>query len=194
MADLVSPFAEVARRPVPPLPGAVPQVTLAPLRIHPAWEVQSFDRSADAGPALARALKLKPAGIGQCVGSKGKRMICADTGRWIVHADAELPGLREAAGPACSVVDITHARAGFRLAGTAAKVLRKLVKLDLSDDRFAVGRAAELQLHHLGVMLIRVAPDAFDIYALSSFAEDVWDAVADASIEFGYRIEAEQGF
>ncbi|MEM8878651.1 MAG: hypothetical protein AAGD23_12390, partial [Pseudomonadota bacterium] len=136
MADLVSPFAEVVRRPVPPLPGPSPEVTLAALRIHPAWEVQVFDRSAQAGTALAKALKLKPVDMGYCVSSKGRRMVRADIGRWIVHADADQPGLQKAVGLQCSVVDITHARAGFRLAGAATRVLQKLVRVDLSDDRF----------------------------------------------------------
>lgn len=194
MPELVSPFAEIARRPVPPLPGPEPQVMLAPLRIHPAWEVQAYDRSGNAGAALAKALKLKSVDIGQCASSKGTRLVRADVGRWIVHADADQPAIGAAAGKDCAVVDITHARAGFRITGAAKNVLHKLIRVDLTLDRFPVGCAAELQLHHLGVMLIRVGKDSFDIYSLSSFAEDVWEAVADASIEFGYRIEAEQGF
>jgi heterotetrameric sarcosine oxidase gamma subunit len=197
VAKLISPFAEAAQRPVPKAPDGVPQVTLTPIASHPAFEVQAFDRSGKANAALGKALKLDAPELGQCSHSSGLRLIRTDVGRWIVHGEITQNALEEAAGKTCAVIDITHARAGLRLSGMSGvgpQVLHKLVKVDLSPDRFPIGRAAEMQLHHLGVMVIRVSKDAYDIYALASFAQDVFEAVADAAIEFGYTVDAEQGF
>lgn len=88
-----------------------------------------------------------------------------------------LGGVAEVAG----VIDLSDARAAFRVAGEDARDrLALLVPLDLDDDRFPPGSCAATLLAHTSVLVLRHGTGLFELQCGRSFAGTVQDAVDSA--------------
>ena len=110
---------------------------------------------------------------------------------WIVTEDAALPAALERTVPAeaGSVTALSHARVRIALEGSAVTaLLGKLVSVDLRPQSFAVGSFAQTGLHHVGVLLERLGPTSFELYALRTYAASTWDWLIDAALPFGYEV------
>ena len=71
-----------------------------------------------------------------------------------------------------AVTDQTDGWAWVTLSGPdALEVLARLTPLDLRSAAFPVGRSARTLLSHIGVLMVRVAPDAVQIAAFRSMAQ-----------------------
>ena len=138
-----------------------------------------------------------PDGTGFIATREETSLITAAPGRYFV-ASAR-PGLagelaEQIGAHQGAVVDLSHSRCGIRIAGAgAAFVLAKGLAIDLHPDQFAVGRAAEAPIHHIGVLVMRPAADTFDCFVSRGFAISFFEWLSDAALEMGYRIDAPLG-
>lgn len=177
-----------------PAAGAV-GVTLSERRPGSIVEIATWNRSA---PGLAEAAGVSdlPA-PGRLAASPGRLFASPAPGRWL--AIAQDTGLAERfraaiAADVGAVTDLTHARAGLRLSGPAAEpLLQKGLSFDLAPSAFAPMSIAQGGIHHMGVTVLRLDPDTFDVLVLSSFAGSLWDWLREAAIEFGWRMGPPQG-
>lgn len=110
---------------------------------------------------------------------------------WIVTPDAALSDTLSEVVPvtAGSVTRLSDARVRISIEGPAATaLLGKLVSVDLRPRAFPVGSFAQTGLHHVGVLLERLGPGQFEIYALRSYAASTWDWLTDAALPYGYEV------
>ena len=194
MADLTSPFADAGHiSAFSMLPEDEPLgdgITFNAIALHGAFEVNALASEKSVGSALAKATGTKVIEPQRFVAGQGTRVICLEPVRWLVHTGLDQIGpLQKAVGDAGTVVDVSHARSGFEIAGARAEdAMRKYLKLDLHPDRCPPGSALEAPIHHMGCLILRLAEDRFQLYTLSSLAESLLETMADAAIEYGARM------
>jgi sarcosine oxidase subunit gamma len=88
-----------------------------------------------------------------------------------------------------SVSDQSHGRLVLTIAGPRVRdVLAKGTPIDLHPSAFGPGRSAMTQMAHVGVHLVQVAPDAFELSVFRGFAESFWEWLTEMSAEFGYEV------
>ncbi len=112
---------------------------------------------------------------------------------WIVTPDAALPEALAETVPANagSVTRLSDARVRIAIEGPAATaLLGKVVSVDLRARAFPVGSFAQTGLHHVGVLLERLGPEQFELYALRTYAASTWDWLIDAALPYGYEVFA----
>lgn len=110
---------------------------------------------------------------------------------WIVTPDAALWAKISEVVPATagSVTRLSDARVRISVEGPAATaLLGKLVSVDLRPRAFPVGSFAQTGLHHVGVLLERLGPEHFEIFALRTYAASSWDWLTDAALPYGYEV------
>lgn len=156
-----------------------------PLRLaRPAMDcVQLLARRA-APPTLA----LPPAG--QSLATPDYTALSTGPGAWLLLSPT--PGLlarlaaREAAA---SLIDQTHGRAFFTLAGPAsAAALSRLCRLDLHQAAFPPGRVAATLLGPLPGLLHHHA-SGYTLIVAASYAASFATMLAEAALPFGYEVE-----
>jgi sarcosine oxidase subunit gamma len=90
---------------------------------------------------------------------------------------------------AIAIIDLSSSRTRLAISGSAASdVLLRGVPIDLAPKSLAPGKIALTGVHHTPILLHRVAMDRFEIYAMRTFALTVFEWLADAALEFGYRV------
>lgn len=119
---------------------------------------------------------------------------------WLLTTDAGvatelLDRIHDAlAGVAGAVVDVGNASTVIGLAGPrACDLLAKGCSLDLHPTAFAPGRVAQTLIAQADVILHRIddgaTEAAFDIHVRRSFAEYLWQWLADAALEYGVGVD-----
>ena len=102
---------------------------------------------------------------------------------WIVGPEADDAASRLSG--VCAVTPLTHSRTRISLDGAPSRaVLSKLMPLDFHPAVFAPGTFALTGLHHTPVTLHCTGDNSFDLYAMRTFALNVWEVVTDAALEF----------
>ena len=87
-------------------------------------------------------------------------------------------------------LDLSHSRTILRIkGGLAQQVLAKGVAVDIHASEFPVQALAHTMVEHVGVLLHRVGPEAFEIYVPRSYAVTVWHWLTTSAREFGYEVE-----
>lgn len=85
---------------------------------------------------------------------------------------------------AAAVTPLSHGRTRILIAGAPARdVLAKGLALDFHPSAFGPGTFALTGLHHTPVLIHCIEADAFHLYAMRTFAMDVWDWLRDAAKE-----------
>lgn len=85
----------------------------------------------------------------------------------------------------CAVTPLSSSRTRIALEGAPAReVLARLIPVDLHPSVFTPGTVALTGIHHTPVTVNCTGADSFDIYAMRTFALNVWDAVTDAARVF----------
>ena len=99
-------------------------------------------------------------------------------------------GLQAEVPPAIgAVTPLSHSRTRIFVEGEAAReLLAKGIPLDLHPDVFRVRQFALTGLHHTPVLLLRSAPERYEIFAMRSFALSVWAWLIDAARPLGYDL------
>ena len=87
-----------------------------------------------------------------------------------------------------AVTNITDALAAFHLKGVAVRqVLAKGCALDLHQNSFASGDAAQTLLSHAAVTIMALTNDEFIVICRTSFASYLHDWIIDAALEYGVK-------
>lgn len=112
---------------------------------------------------------------------------------WIVGAagawEAEL--CDAVPGEVGSVLSLSHGRTRLFIEGAAScEVLCRGIGIDLHPEVFGVDAFALTELVHTPVLLHRCAAHRYELYALTTYAEWVWDWLADAALPFDPQIVA----
>jgi methylglutamate dehydrogenase subunit D len=157
-------------------------------------QVNAFERSAERFDAavsglIGGSLPLSPSVVAQS-GAHRLYRIGADQ-HWIATRDGSLPEALALAVPADlgSVIDLSHARVRIALDGSAVNaLLGKVVSVDLRLRAFPVGQFVQTGLHHTGVLLERLGPEHYEIYALRTYAQSIWEWLTDAALPYGYDV------
>ncbi|MBJ3775817.1 sarcosine oxidase subunit gamma [Acuticoccus mangrovi] len=112
----------------------------------------------------------------------------AGPARALVESERPLFAALDDAVPkdAGTVTDLSHGRICVSVAGPrAAWVLAKGVAVDLHDSAFPVDATAWTTLDHMGVVLRRSAPEAFDLYPYRGFGRSLAAWLETAAAEDG---------
>ena len=87
-----------------------------------------------------------------------------------------------------AVTNITDALTAFHLKGVAVRqVLAKGCALDLHQNSFASGDAAQTLLSQAAVTIMALANDGFIVICRTSFASYLHDWIVDAALEYGVK-------
>jgi sarcosine oxidase subunit gamma len=85
----------------------------------------------------------------------------------------------------CAVTPLSNSRVRIRLDGAPARdVLAKLIPLDFHPPVFTTGTFAMTGIHHTPVTVHCLGENRFDVYALRTFALNVWEVITDAALEY----------
>jgi len=83
------------------------------------------------------------------------------------------------------VTPLSHSRTRIFIEGAPAReVLMKGIAIDLHAAVFTPGMFAQTGLHHTPVLLHCVSANRFELYAMRTFAENIWEWVTDAALEY----------
>ena len=125
-----------------------------------------------------------PAGVGRAVEVNGRQIMRIGPAQfWIIGPETDDPrGRLEAV---CAVAPLSHSRTRIFLEGTPARnVLAKGIPLDFHGSAFTPGMFAMTGLHHTPVLVHCVSETRFELYAMRTFALNVWEWLTDAALEF----------
>ena len=83
------------------------------------------------------------------------------------------------------VTPLSSSRTRISIEGRAARdVLRKGIAIDFHETVFTPNKVAQTGLHHTPVLVHCVAEQRFELYAMRTFAMNVWEWLEDAALEF----------
>lgn len=102
---------------------------------------------------------------------------------WIVGPETDDVAAR--LGGQCAVTPLTSSRVRIAIEGAPAReVLAMLAPVDFHPSVFTPGSVALTGIHHTPVTIHCTGENGFDVYAMRTFARDVWDAITDAGLRF----------
>jgi sarcosine oxidase subunit gamma len=161
-------------------------LTLGEVRGFTLTQAALFAPDQEAG--LAEIVGALPQANDRAVESNGRTIFrVAPLAFWCVGPEGDDLAAK-LAGPAnrrAVVTPLSSSRSRISIEGRAARdVLRKGIPLDLDERAFTPGRFAMTGLHHTPVLLHCTGENRFELYALRTFALDVWEWLADAALEF----------
>lgn len=166
-------MADVALRtdPVPTAPAVFAGVTVSLAPAMTRWSLRARD------PAVLEGL------IGQAVprriGASEGGLICLGPDEWLLRADAGTQP-PNGSGLKLSLVEISERAVALVLDGPrAAQVLMAGCPRDLG--RFAVGQAARTIFEGVEIVVVRTAPDRFEVDVWRSFAPWLYLALTKAA-------------
>ena len=163
-------------------PFAWAALTLGEVRNFTLTQVAGFSKVAESN--IAEIAGLLPQMNDQAIESNGRTIF--RTGPltfWFVGPENDDLGAR-LAGKAI-VTPLTSSRTRISIEGRAARdVLLKGIPVDLHPSMFTPGKFAMTGLHHTPVLLHCVAENRFELYAMRTFALNIWEWLEDAALEF----------
>ncbi|MDQ7249979.1 sarcosine oxidase subunit gamma [Dongia sedimenti] len=162
-------------------PFAWAALTLGEVRGFTLTQVAGFGNFAADVAATAGAL---PETSNQAVESNGRTIFrTGPHAFWFVGPENDDLAAR-LAGKAI-VTPLSSSRTRISIEGRAAReVLRKGIPIDLHESVFTPGMFAQTGLHHTPVLLHCTAEQRFELYAMRTFALNVWEWLEDAALEF----------
>jgi heterotetrameric sarcosine oxidase gamma subunit len=163
---------------------------------RPASMVQVAGWPSAAGALTARLREVTgvaPPPAGKTASGDDLTLLWTAPGRWLAASEtrADLAETLSAAVGADigTVSDLGHARCVFRLLGPMApSVLAKGLPIDLHLNAFPVDGVVQGSIHHMGVLVHRVAADAFDLYVFRGFAVSLLEWLTDAAAEYSCTV------
>ena len=156
-------------------------LTLGEVRDFTLTQVAGFGGFEADVAAIAGAL---PQANDQAIESNGRTIFrTGPQSFWFVGPDRDDLAAR-LSGKAI-VTPLSSSRTRISIEGRAARdVLRKGIPLDLHESVFTPGKFAQTGLHHTPVLLHCIAEQRFELYAMRTFALNVWEWLEDAALEF----------
>ncbi len=191
MVELRSALASRLAPQVAPTPEET-GVTLSEKRIAALGQIAGWaDFEAAAAPALER---LGLAGVGDFrTAQAGKDCTAYRTApdRILIrhsNRDMLIAALAEVDRSIGTVLDLSHSRSRFTLTGPAAEgVLSRVATLDFHPHAFPPGCFAQTGIHHVAVLIHRVAADHFDLLVPVTWAASTYDYLRDNALSSGFH-------
>ncbi len=153
------------------------------------------------GAAQPAPLGLALPGPGRWAEGQGIAAFWTGPGQWMVEASGraaeDFAAVLAAGTPGCSVTDQTDGWAAFEIASDRGEapiraLLERLANID--PDGFGPGSATRTLAHHMGVFLIRRAPDRLAVLGMRSMAGSLWHALATTLRRQGAAAAPDDGF
>lgn len=134
-----------------------------------------------------------PTRVGEAVAAGDRRLFKTGPEQfWIVgpEGDTLAAGLARAVAPDVgAVTPLSHSRTRVFVDGAeAGAVLATGIPLDFHPDVFPIGHFAMTGLHHTPVLVHRSDAARYELYAMRTFAQSVWDWLTDAALPYGYDV------
>jgi methylglutamate dehydrogenase subunit D len=146
--------------------------------------------------SLPRLLGDLPSAVGiRVMRARAKILRTAFDQYWVIATDAQfMSDLALAVPPAAGAVTaLSHSRVRLGIEGHRAReLLAKGIAIDFHPTVFNVGHFAQTGLHHTSVVVERSGESRYELYALRTFAESIWDWLIDAALPFGYDVDIDQ--
>jgi sarcosine oxidase subunit gamma len=163
-----------------PFPWAA--LTLGEVRGYTLTQVAVFDKAAEA--AVAAVTGALPEVNTRAIESNGRTIFrTGPLAFWCVGREND--DLAQPLQGKAIVTPLSHSRTRISIEGSAArKVLAKGLPIDLHTTEFTPGTFAMTGLHHTPVLLHCVGENRFELYAMRTFAIDIWEWLQDAALEF----------
>jgi len=122
-----------------------------------------------------------PTAIGQVIRADGRMLLKTGAEQyWIISPEAVNIDVAPQIG---AITSLSHSRTCLFIEGPqAASVLAKGVPLDFHPDVFRVDHFALTGIHHTPVLIHRSRRDRYEIYALRTYAQTVWEWLTDAAV------------
>lgn len=164
----------------------MPDVTLAPLTIASAWNVQGERAAAAARDRFGVALDPTP---GSITTSGDVSALWLGPRSWLVASGGPLgdfASARDALNAAGGALfDLSASRVAYAVRGArAVDVLAAGCPLDLDAHAFPPGRCAQSVFARVNALYCRAA-DGFVVMVPRSFGRDVWHGLGEAAREYG---------
>lgn len=151
-------------------------IEIAETRGFTLTQVAGFGKSFEKD--LSRAVGKLPEKIGIAITTRGVSALrIAPSQFWIIAEDTtpELPDT-------CLVTSLSSARCRIAISGDLARrVLARCVAIDFEQDAFVAGQFVITGIHHTPVLIHCINENVFHIYALRTFALNVWEWVVDVA-------------
>ena len=147
-----------------------------------------------AGAMLTDLVKLALPGDNRFTGDAQANLRAVGPGTWLLadaaQAAPEPAALRTALRGLATVVDLSHARTAFFLAGpAAAQTIATFCSLDITGGAFPAGSATNTRLGHIGMTLTHLDDvPTFEILVYRGYAEHAFEVLVNAGAEFGLEI------
>lgn len=157
-------------------------ISLGEMRGFTLTQAAVFSRDAEA--SVAAVTGPLPASATTAKESNGRLIFrTAPLQFWLVGAEGDDIAKRLAGN--CIVTPLSHSRTRIFVEGPAAReIMRKGMPLDFHEAVFLPGMFAMTGLHHTPVLVHCVAPNRFELYAMRTFAANIWEWLEDAALEF----------
>ena len=157
-------------------------VSLGEVRDFTLTQVAVFSRDAEA--AIAAVTGALPASASLARESNGRIIFRnAPLQFWLVGPEGD--DIAKRLPDSCIVTPLSHSRTRIFVEGTAAReIMRKGMPLDFHESVFTPGMFAMTGLHHTPVLVHCTAPNRFELYAMRTFAVNIWEWLQDAALEF----------
>lgn len=164
-------------------------VKLQEVPFTPMWDFRVDPKSAGFTAANAALGLTLSTTVGDVVRSAGDKVIALTLGpdQWMLtgteDASALLAPVREAHH--VSVVDVSAQRTKIEIWGPDAKsVLEHVWEQDLREKNFGVDKCSQGIMFRSPVLLWHCGKDCYIILVRASFAEHLWAALTDATVEY----------
>ena len=133
--------------------------------------------------AAVVGVDVAPGPCSSATGDSGSLLRTEPLKWWVFGAQA--PALADDLG---AVLDLSHSRSHFRIAGPeAATLLKRLLPLDLRDGSFVVGDVASSSFHHISVTVWRTE-SGYELFVPRGFALAAWEGITETAAQFGAEI------
>lgn len=128
-----------------------------------------------------------PASVGTAITRDGRTIMRTGPAQFWIIAEGS-PAADDVAQHlqgTCAVTPLSHGRVRIAVEGEPARdVLSKLMPIDFHPSAFGLAAFAMTGIHHTPVTVHCVADNAFHLYVMRTFAQDLWEVITDAALEF----------
>lgn len=164
-------------------------VLLQEVPFTPMWDLR-VDPNSDRYSAVNAALGLTlPTKVGEVSKNADGSINALTLGpdQWMLTGSVDVAALLASVRSAhhMSLVDVSAQRTKIEIFGPNAKeVLEHVWEQDLRDQNFGIDKCSQGIMFRTPVIMWHCCPDCFLIFARASFAQHLWAALTDATVEY----------
>ncbi len=163
------------------------QVQLGTRSIGGLWQIAGWDSFESAAENVLQHLGIRS------VGNYRDAQVENTTVAWRISPDKVLVetsvDLTSFATSDLAVLELTHARAVIKLAGSRSRdLLAQVVAIEVTATQFKPGEFRQTGIHHVGVLIYCTGHSKFDILVPTTWAETIWSFLFDNALPHGVAV------